>query len=53
MASGGSGAPHEPKSSMEGKVAMLAPKTDTGAMATLLSWADAVARLKVRSKTEK
>jgi pyruvate,orthophosphate dikinase len=37
---------------MEGKVAMLAPKTDTGAMATLLSWADAVARLKVRANAD-
>jgi pyruvate,orthophosphate dikinase len=31
---------------------MLAPKTDTGAMATLLSWADAVARLKVRANAD-
>jgi pyruvate,orthophosphate dikinase len=37
---------------MEGKVAMLAPKTDTGAMARLLGWADGIARLKVRANAD-
>jgi pyruvate,orthophosphate dikinase len=37
---------------MEGKVDMLAPRTDTGAMVTLLGWADSVARLKVRANAD-
>ena len=37
---------------MDGRVAMLAPQTDAGAMATLLSWADEVARLKVRANAD-
>jgi pyruvate,orthophosphate dikinase len=37
---------------MEGKVEMLAPQTDSGAMATLLSWADEVARLRVRANAD-
>jgi pyruvate,orthophosphate dikinase len=37
---------------MEGKVAMLAPRTDAGSMATLLSWADEKARLKVRANAD-
>jgi pyruvate,orthophosphate dikinase len=37
---------------MEGKVTMLAPQTDAGAMATLLGWADEHARLKVRANAD-
>ncbi len=37
---------------MEGRVEMLAPQSDTGAMATLLDWADEVARLKVRANAD-
>jgi pyruvate,orthophosphate dikinase len=37
---------------MEGKVEMLAPRTDAGAMATLLEWADQHARLKVRTNAD-
>jgi pyruvate,orthophosphate dikinase len=37
---------------MLGKVEMLAPQTDAGAMATLLGWADEVARLKVRANAD-
>jgi pyruvate,orthophosphate dikinase len=37
---------------MQGKVEMLAPSADSGAMATLLSWADDVARLKVRANAD-
>jgi pyruvate,orthophosphate dikinase len=37
---------------MEGKVEMLAPRTDAGAMATLLGWADEVARLEVRANAD-
>jgi pyruvate,orthophosphate dikinase len=37
---------------MEGKVEMLAPRTDSGAMVTLLGWADGVARLKVRANAD-
>ena len=37
---------------MDGRVAMLAPQTDAGAMATLLGWADEVARLKVRANAD-
>jgi pyruvate,orthophosphate dikinase len=37
---------------MEGRVEMLAPQTDAGAMATLLGWADEVARLKVRANAD-
>jgi pyruvate, orthophosphate dikinase len=37
---------------MLGQVEMIAPSTDTGAMATLLQWADAVARLKVRANAD-
>ncbi len=37
---------------MEGKVEMLAPQTDAGAMSTLLTWADEVARLKVRANAD-
>jgi len=37
---------------MDGRVAMLAPQHDAGAMATLLSWADEVARLKVRANAD-
>ena len=37
---------------MEGKVPTLAPPTDSGALATLLSWADQRARLKVRANAD-
>ncbi len=37
---------------MLGKVEMLAPQSDSGSMATLLSWADEVARLKVRANAD-
>ena len=37
---------------MEGRVDMLAPRTEVGAMATLLGWADDVARLKVRTNAD-
>jgi len=37
---------------MEGRVDMLAPRTEVGAMATLLGWADEVARLKVRTNAD-
>jgi len=37
---------------MEGKVPTLAPPTDSGAMATLLGWADQRARLKVRANAD-
>jgi pyruvate,orthophosphate dikinase len=37
---------------MEGKVPTLAPPTDAGALATLLSWADERARLKVRANAD-
>jgi len=37
---------------MEGKVPTLAPPTDSGAMAELLQWADAAARLKVRANAD-
>jgi pyruvate,orthophosphate dikinase len=37
---------------MEGRVQMLAPTTDAGAMSRLLSWADEVARLKVRANAD-
>jgi pyruvate,orthophosphate dikinase len=37
---------------MEGKVPTLAPPTDSGAMATLLTWADQRARLKVRANAD-
>ena len=37
---------------MEGKVPTLAPPTDSGAMATLLAWADERARLKVRANAD-
>ncbi len=37
---------------MEGKVSMLAPQTDVGAMAELLAWADETARLKVRANAD-
>ncbi|MCK6505558.1 pyruvate, phosphate dikinase [Myxococcota bacterium] len=37
---------------MEGKVPTLAPPTDSGAMATLLGWADERARLKVRANAD-
>ncbi|MEN0065016.1 MAG: pyruvate, phosphate dikinase [Myxococcota bacterium] len=37
---------------MEGRVEMLAPQTDSGAMATLLGWADETARLKVRANAD-
>jgi pyruvate,orthophosphate dikinase len=37
---------------MEGRVEMLAPQTDAGSMATLLGWADEVARLKVRANAD-
>ena len=37
---------------MEGKVEMLAPTTDSGSMATLLGWADDVARLSVRANAD-
>jgi pyruvate,orthophosphate dikinase len=37
---------------MEGKVPTLAPPTDAGALATLLQWADNIARLKVRANAD-
>jgi len=37
---------------MEGRVDMLAPRTEVGAMATLLGWADEVAELKVRTNAD-
>jgi len=37
---------------MEGRVEMLDPQTDSGAMATLLGWADEAARLKVRANAD-
>ena len=37
---------------MDGQVEMLAPQTDSGAMATLLGWADEKARLKVRANAD-
>ncbi len=37
---------------MEGRVEMLAPQTDSGAMAKLLGWADEMARLKVRANAD-
>ncbi|MCB9678460.1 MAG: pyruvate, phosphate dikinase [Alphaproteobacteria bacterium] len=37
---------------MEGKVEMLSPQTDSGAMSTLLGWADDVARLEVRANAD-
>ncbi len=37
---------------MEGKVPTLAPPTDSGAMAQLLGWADAKARLEVRANAD-
>lgn len=37
---------------MEGKVEMLAPESDGGAMTTLLAWADDVARLEVRANAD-
>ncbi len=37
---------------MEGKVPTLAPPTDSGAMATLLHWADERARLSVRANAD-
>jgi len=37
---------------MEGKVEMVAPAADGGAMATLLQWADDVAHLKVRANAD-
>jgi len=37
---------------MEGKVEMLSPQSDSGAMSTLLDWADDVARLEVRSNAD-
>jgi pyruvate,orthophosphate dikinase len=37
---------------MEGQVDMIAPSTDTGVMATLLGWADEVARLVVRANAD-
>jgi pyruvate, orthophosphate dikinase len=37
---------------MEGEVPTLAPPTDAGAMAELLRWADAKARLKVRANAD-
>ena len=37
---------------MEGQVKTLAPPTDSGAMAQLLQWADARARLKVRANAD-
>ncbi len=35
-----------------GKVEMIAPSTDTGAMAVLLEWADGFARVKVRANAD-
>ncbi len=37
---------------MEGKVEMLSPQTDSGAMTKLLTWADEVARLEVRANAD-
>ncbi|MEQ1500606.1 MAG: pyruvate, phosphate dikinase [Myxococcota bacterium] len=37
---------------MLGKVEMIAPSTDSGAMATLLKWADGISRLKVRANAD-
>jgi pyruvate,orthophosphate dikinase len=37
---------------MEGKVEMIAPQTDSGALATLLQWADQEARLQVRANAD-
>ncbi len=37
---------------IEGKVPTLAPATDSGAMATLLNWADDIARLQVRANAD-
>ncbi|NCG17968.1 MAG: pyruvate, phosphate dikinase [Rhodobacterales bacterium] len=37
---------------MEGKVEMLAPQPDGGAMSVLLGWADDVSRLKVRANAD-
>ncbi|MFT5460408.1 MAG: pyruvate,orthophosphate dikinase, partial [Myxococcota bacterium] len=37
---------------MEGQVEMIAPTADSGAMATLLEWADDEARLKVRANAD-
>jgi pyruvate,orthophosphate dikinase len=37
---------------MEGKVEMLSPESDSGAMATLLGWADDVAKLEVRANAD-
>jgi len=37
---------------MQGKVAMLPPQTDGGAMVELLQWADSVARLTVRANAD-
>lgn len=37
---------------MEGRVNMLAPQTDVGAMAKLLAWADSAASLKVRANAD-
>ncbi|MEZ4319026.1 MAG: pyruvate, phosphate dikinase [Myxococcota bacterium] len=37
---------------MEGKVEMLSPQSDSGAMTTLLGWADEVARLEVRANAD-
>ncbi len=37
---------------MEGQVEMLSPQTDSGAMATLLEWADEAARLSVRANAD-
>jgi pyruvate,orthophosphate dikinase len=37
---------------MEGKVPTLAPPTDAGSMAELLTWADELARLQVRANAD-
>ena len=37
---------------IEGKVPTLAPATDSGAMATLLAWADDVGRMRVRANAD-
>ena len=37
---------------MDGQVDMLEPQTDGGAMATLLQWADSVAKLRVRANAD-
>jgi pyruvate,orthophosphate dikinase len=37
---------------MEGRVAMLAPSSDSGSMSTLLGWADARARMSVRANAD-